>query len=152
SRVARMAAGSRPGFAQSVFQVGGNFGKSVGPLLAAFIVLPLGQGSIAWFSLAALLAMIVLYKVGGWYRSHLSNLLQRARSASADAGRTRVALAVVVLVLLTFSKAIYGSSLESFYTFFLIDRFEISIQSSQLLLFVYMASVAIGTLIGGPIG
>ncbi|MFA5550726.1 MAG: MFS transporter [Trueperaceae bacterium] len=152
SRVARMAAGPRPGFAQSVFQVGGNFGSALGPLLAAFIVLPFGQGSIGWFSLVAVLAMLVLYKVGNWYRGHLVRLLSRGRSAHAGASRGRLAASILILVVLTFSKAVYSASLGSYYTFFLIDRFGVSIRDSQLLLFVYMAAVVVGTYIGGPLG
>lgn len=152
SRVARMAAGSRPGFAQSVFQVGGNFGSALGPLLAAFIVLPFGQGSIAWFSVVAVLAMVVLYKVGNWYRGHLVRLLNRGTVQYIGAGRARLVASILILVVLTFSKAVYGASLGSYYTFFLIERFEVSIRDSQLLLFVYMAAVALGTFIGGPLG
>lgn len=152
SRVARMAAGMRPGMAQSLFQVGGNFGSAFGPLLAAYIVLPFGQGSLLWFSLVALLSMAVLFRVGRWYRAHVAGMLGRRRAVSHRAGRTHVVVAVVVLVLLTFSKAVYGAALNSFYTFFLIERFDVSIRSSQLLLFIYMAAVALGTVIGGPLG
>ncbi|HZJ10323.1 MAG TPA: MFS transporter, partial [Trueperaceae bacterium] len=152
SRVARMAAGLRPGFAQSVFQVGGNFGSAMGPLLAAFIVLPFGQDSIAWFSVVAVLAMLVLYKVGNWYRGHLVRLLNRGRAVYADAGKGRLVASVLILVILTFSKAVYGASLGSYYTFFLIERFDVTIRESQLLLFVYMAAVVVGTFIGGPLG
>ena len=152
SRVARMAAGMRPGFAQSVFQVGGNFGSALGPLLAAFVVLPFGQGSIAWFSGVAVLAMVVLYRVGNWYRGHLVRLLSRGAAVYSGAGRARLVTSIVILVVLTFSKAVYGASLGSYYTFFLIERFDVSIRDSQLLLFVYMAAVAVGTFIGGPLG
>lgn len=152
SRVARMAAGMRPGFAQSVFQVGGNFGSALGPLLAAYIVLPLGQGSIAWFSLVAVLAMFVLFKVGNWYRGHLVRLLNRRQPVYSDAQRGRLVVSIAILIVLTFSKAAYAASLGSFYTFFLIERFGISIRDSQLLLFVYMAAVVVGTLVGGPLG
>ena len=152
SRVARRAAGLRPGFAQSVFQVGGNFGSALGPLLAAFIVLPFGQASIGWFSLVAVLAMLVLYKVGNWYRGHLVRLLSRGRSVYAGASRRRLVGSILILVVLTFSKAVYSASLGSYYTFFLIDRFGVSIRDSQLLLFVYMAAVVVGTYIGGPLG
>lgn len=152
SRVARMAAGLQPGLAQSVFQVGGNFGSALGPLLAAFIVLPFGQGSIGWFSLVAVLAMFVLFKVGTWYKGHLVRLLQRSKAVYAGASQGRILASVLILVMLTFSKAVYGASLGSYYTFFLIERFDVSIRSSQLLLFVYMAAVAVGTIIGGPLG
>lgn len=152
SRVARMAAGRRPGLAQSLFQVGGNVGSALGPILAAFIVLPFGQGSIAWFSLAAVLAMVVLFKVGTWYRSHLGRLLRRRQPAISGANRGRLVGAMLILVVLAFSKAAYGASLTSFYTFFLIERFGVSIRDSQLLLFVYMAAVVVGTVLGGPVG
>jgi FSR family fosmidomycin resistance protein-like MFS transporter len=152
SRVARMAAGMRPGLAQSVFQVGGNFGSALGPLLAAFIVLPYGQGSIAWFSLVAVLAMFVLFKVGTWYKGHLARMLYRGTGVLTGLSQRRLTFSVLILVVLTFSKAVYGASLGSYYTFFLIERFEVSIRDSQLLLFVYMAAVAVGTIIGGPLG
>lgn len=152
SRVARMAAGMRPGLAQSVFQVGGNFGSALGPLLAAFIVLPFGQHSIGLFSLVAVLAMFVLFRVGNWYRGHLANLLNRSRAVLAGASRGRIRASVLILVILTFSKAVYGAALGSYYTFFLIERFDVTIRDSQLLLFVYMAAVVVGTVIGGPLG
>lgn len=152
SRVARMAAGARPGFAQSLFQVGGNVGSALGPILAAYIVLPLGQGSIGWFSLVAVLAMSVLYRVGRWYAGHVANLITNRRAAYAEAAHWRVVVAISILVLLTFSKAVYGAALGSYYTFFLMDRFGVSIKASQVLLFVYMAAVAVGTMIGGPLG
>lgn len=152
SRVARMAAGSRPGFAQSVFQVGGNFGSALGPLLAAFIVLPFGQSSIAWFSAVAVLAMVVLYRVGNWYRGHLVRLLNRAKPVFEGASRGRLVWSILILVVLTFSKAVYSASLGSYYTFFLIEVHGVSIRDSQLLLFVYMAAVVVGTYIGGPLG
>lgn len=152
SRVARMAAGMRPGLAQSVFQVGGNFGSAVGPLLAAFIVLPMGQQSIGLFSLLAVVAMFVLFKVGNWYKTHLANLLNRRQAVYANASKRRIMGSVLILVVLTLSKAAYGATLSSYYTFFLIERFAVSIRDSQLLLFIYMAAVVVGTLIGGPLG
>ncbi|MBW7916396.1 MAG: MFS transporter [Trueperaceae bacterium] len=152
SRVARMAAGLRPGFAQSVFQVGGNFGSALGPILAAFVVLRFGQWSIGWFSLLAVLAMWVLFKVGTWYRGHVANLLVRRPAVLGGAAHWRVTVSILILVVLTFSKAVYGAALGSYYTFFLIERFDVSIRDSQLLLFVYMAAVVVGTLIGGPLG
>jgi len=153
SRVARLASGGRYGIAQSLFQVGGNLGSAIGPLLAAFIVLPRGQGAIAWFSLAALLAMVVLVRVGGWYAAHLSLPPQAGRAASAAAAlpRARVIWFVFLLMLLVFSKNVYTSSLTSYFTFYLIGRFHLSVQQAQVQLFVYMAAVAVGTLIGGPI-
>jgi len=152
SRVARMASGGRHGFAQSFFQVGGNLGSSTGPLLAAFIVLPFGQRSIAWFAVTALVAMTILFRVGSWYRQHL---LAKGRSAGATLRPplpARVWIALVILVLLVFSKNIYLASLSSYYTFYLIQKFSLSVQSAQLHLFVLLGAVAAGTFIGGPVG
>jgi FSR family fosmidomycin resistance protein-like MFS transporter len=152
SRVARLASGGRHGFAQSFFQVGGNLGSSTGPLLAAFIVLPYGQHSIAWFAVTALAAMTILVRVGSWYRQHL---LATARSAGATLRKPiprRVWIALVILVLLVFSKNIYLASLSSYYTFYLIQKFSLSVQSAQLHLFVLLGAVAAGTFIGGPVG
>lgn len=153
SRVARMASGGRYGVAQSVFQVGGNLGGAVGPLLAAFIILPRGQGAIAWFSLAALLAMMLLARVGSWYAAQLRANQPAARAASAGAGipRARVIFFVFLLMLLVFSKNVYTSSLTSYFTFYLIERFSLSVRDAQVQLFVFMAAIALGTLIGGPI-
>jgi MFS transporter, FSR family, fosmidomycin resistance protein len=152
SRVARMASGGKHGLAQSVFQVGGNLGTSAGPLLAAFIVLPRGQSSVAWFSLVALLGMIVLVNVGHWYKTHGIGRLARAPTARADASRRRVALAIWVLLALVFSKYVYLASITSYYTFYLIEHFHVSVRSSQLHLFVFLASAAVGGMIGGPLG
>jgi FSR family fosmidomycin resistance protein-like MFS transporter len=151
SRVARMASGGRHGLAQSVFQIGGSFGSAAGPLLAAFIVLPHGQSSVAWFSLVALLGMFVLIRVGHWYRTHGVTRLVRA-AAGAGAPRHHVALAIAVLLALIFSKYFYLASLTSYYTFYLIEQFHVSVRTSQLLLFVFLASVALGGFIGGPLG
>jgi FSR family fosmidomycin resistance protein-like MFS transporter len=155
SRVARMASGGRHGLAQSVFQVGGNVGSATGPLLAAFIVLPHGQSSVAWFSLAALLGIAVLYNVGHWYKTHgLARLKPRAAAAAARPAppRQTVVLTIGVLLALIFSKYFYMASLSSYYTLYLIHRFHVSVQSAQLLLFLFLASVAVGTIIGGPLG
>ena len=153
SRVARMASGGRYGLAQSLFQVGGNFGSALGPLLAAFIIGERGQASIAWFSLASFLAMIVLWQVGNWYSHHRTTGTKRAMShVSVGLPRRRVMLALLVLGALVFSKYIYLASLSSYYTFYLIQKFGVSIRESQLLLFVFLASVAAGTVLGGPIG
>ncbi len=155
SRVARMAAGKRHGLAQSVFQVGGNLGSAIGPLLAAFIVLQRGQTSVAWFSLAALLGIVLLINVGHWYSAHgLARIKPRGTKTGAhlDLPRARVAMAIAVLILLIFSKFFYMASMTSYYTFYLIDRFGVSVQSAQLHLFVFLGSVAIGTIAGGPIG
>ena len=153
SRVARMASGGRYGVAQSLFQVGGNLGGAIGPLLAAFIVLPRGQGSIAWFSLAALLAMLVLTRVGMWYSAHLRRMhtARRAASASHEIPQARVIFFVFLLMLLVFSKNVYTSSLTSYFTFYLIERFHLSVQDAQVQLFVFMAAIAVGTLVGGPV-
>ena len=152
SRVARMASGGRHGLAQSVFQVGGSFGSAAGPLLAAFIVLPHGQTSVAWFSAAALLGMLVLFNVGHWYRQHGITRLAGAATRLARRRRRHVAAALAVLLALVFSKYVYLASITSYYTFYLIEHFQVSVRSSQLHLFVFLASVAVGGLIGGPLG
>jgi FSR family fosmidomycin resistance protein-like MFS transporter len=155
SRVARLASGGRHGLAQSLFQVGGNIGSATGPLLAAFIVLQRGQASVAWFSLAALLGMVVLTNVGTWYRNHRRQNAGKSHRNSEPLvalERRRVALAIAILLVLIFSKYFYLASLSSYYTFYLIDRFHISVQSAQLHLFIFLGAVAAGTIIGGPIG
>ena len=155
SRIARLAAGMRPGFAQSVFQVGGNAGSSLGPLAAAFIVLPRGQGSIEWIAGVALLGMVILTLVGRWF---VQEGASRARAGRARAAAQvslppgKVTLAIAVLVALMFSKFVYMTSFSSYYTFYLIERFGLSVGQSQMLLFVFLAAVAVGTIIGGPIG
>ncbi len=155
SRVARMASGGQHGLAQSLFQVGGNAGSAVGPLAAAFIVLPRGQRSVAWFSLAALLAIVVLWRVGGWYGRRRASVAGAAAvrgptRTPVPVGQVRVALAV--LIMLVFSKYIYLASLTSYYTFYLIHRFGVSVQTAQLHLFWFLGAVAAGTIIGGPVG
>jgi len=155
SRVARLASGGRHGMAQSVFQVGGNFGTALGPLLAAFIVLPYGQHTIVWFSLVALLAMALLAGVGSWYGKTLK--VNRAapgkeRKAIAEMTHGKVGRTIAILMALTFSKHFYLVSITSFYIFYLIHTFGLSVQSAQLYLFVFLAAVAAGTVIGGPIG
>src|SRR4030081_1527566 len=153
SRVARMASGGNHGLAQSVFQVGGNFGTAAGPLLAAFIVLPRGQSSVAWFSGAALLGIVVLINVGHWYKTHGLTRLARAGAArTSGTSRTHVVLAMTVLLALVFSKYIYLASLTSYYTFYLIDHFHVSVRSSQLHLFVFLAAATVGGMVGGPLG
>jgi FSR family fosmidomycin resistance protein-like MFS transporter len=150
-----MASGGQHGLAQSVFQVGGNAGSSLGPLLAAFIVLPHGQRSIAWFSLAALLGIALLTLIGSWYknRTALQNRSKRTliETKSNLPSRT-VFISIAVLVALIFSKYFYLASLTSYYTFYLITKFHVSVQSAQLHLFLFLGAVAGGTLIGGPIG
>jgi len=155
SRVARMASGGRHGLAQSLFQVGGNAGSALGPLLAAFVVLARGQASIAWFSLIALLAIVVLTFVGRWYRRERALRAARPRSRAAVAhglAHRRVAVSVGLLLVLAFSKNFYLASLGSYYTFYLIDRFGVSTESAQLHLFAFLAAAAVGTVVGGPIG
>ena len=153
SRVARLASGGRYGLAQSVFQVGGNFGTAIGPLLAAFIVVPRGQGSVAWFTVAALLSMIILWQVGAWYSRYQAAAAKRGATALPERlPRNTVMVALVVLALLTFTKNIYMVSLSSYYTFYVIEKFGVSVQGSQLMLFVFLGAAAVGTIIGGPIG
>ena len=152
SRVARMASGGRHGLAQSLFQVGGNAGSSLGPLLAALIVIPHGQRSIAWFSVAALVAIVVLTQIGRWYKQHPSVKKARSQVAHATLSRNKVMLAMGVLILLVFSKYFYIASINSYFTFYLIDKFHLGVQAAQMHLFVFLAAVAAGTLIGGPIG
>jgi FSR family fosmidomycin resistance protein-like MFS transporter len=152
SRVARMASGGRHGLAQSLFQVGGNAGSSLGPLLAALIVIPHGQRSIAWFSAAALVAIVVLTQIGRWYKRHPSVKKARAQAAHATLPRNKVIMAMSVLVLLVFSKYFYLASINSYFTFYLIDKFHLPVQAAQIHLFVFLAAVAAGTVIGGPIG
>ncbi|HVQ41404.1 MAG TPA: MFS transporter [Vicinamibacterales bacterium] len=153
SRIARLASGGRHGFAQSLFQTGGNVGTSFGPLLAALIVLPRGRSSLAWFSVIALIALMLLWRIGRWYA------LQRLERAKAGAPRTapqpidaRARKALAVLLALVFSKYIYLASLSSYFMFFLIERFHISVGSAQFHLFAFLAAVGAGTFIGGPIG
>lgn len=154
SRVARMASGGRYGLAQSIFQVGGNAGSAIGPLLAALIVLPHGRSSIAWFSLAALLAMMVLWQVGGWYkRKQLgTNRQGRARSVRQALPSRTVIGAMLVLLVLIFSKFFYLASINSYLIFYLVTKFHISVRSAQMHLFVFASAVALGTLLGGHIG
>lgn len=151
SRVARMASGGRHGFAQSFFQVGGNAGSAVGPLLAAFVILPLGQHSIAWFSVAAVAAVLLLVRVGRWYAGRRTTTGHPGRHGST-LPRRRVALAMAILIALVFSKYFYMASLSSFYTFFLIEKFHVPVRTAQLYLFLFLGAVAVGTFAGGPIG
>jgi len=154
SRVARMASGGRHGFAQSLFQVGGNLGSALGPLLAALIVIPRGQYAISWFSVAALIAMGVLFAVGRWYRANAALLKPKAKKGAGhvELSRAKVTGALIVLGLLVFSKFFYLASLSSYFTFYLISKFGLSVQSAQIHLFVLLGAVAAGTIIGGPIG
>jgi FSR family fosmidomycin resistance protein-like MFS transporter len=154
SRVARMASGGRHGLAQSLFQVGGNVGSALGPLLAALIIIPHGQRSVAWFSLAALFGMIVLTGVGRWYGRNRWRLKPKARASgpAVALSRARVGGALGVLAILIFSKYFYLASLNSYFTFYLIDKFGVSVRDAQLYLFLFLAAVAVGTVAGGPIG
>ncbi|WP_336798125.1 MFS transporter [Erwinia aphidicola] len=152
SRVARMASGGRHGLAQSLFQVGGNLGSSLGPLLAALIIAPYGRGNVAWFSLAALLAIVVLLQIGRWYQTQHRASKSHAQSAVSSLPRRKVALAISILLVLIFSKYFYLTSLSSYYTFYLMHKFGLTVQSAQLHLFAFLFAVAAGTVIGGPIG
>jgi FSR family fosmidomycin resistance protein-like MFS transporter len=156
SRVARLASGGQHGLAQSLFQVGGNAGSALGPLLAALVVLPGGQRSIAWFSAAALLAIIVLTRIGAWYKGHGAIRAQAAAAAVHDRrpqlSRRRIGVALAVLMALVFSKYFYLASLTSYYTFFLMSRFHVPVRSAQIHLFIFLGAVAAGTFIGGPVG
>ncbi|KRP58166.1 MFS transporter [Pseudomonas trivialis] len=153
SRVARLASGGRYGLAQSTFQVGGNTGSAFGPLLAAAIIIPYGQTHIAWFGLFAVFAILVLYGLSRWYRHHL-NLFKLKQGGKATHGlsKGRVTFALVVLAVLVFSKYFYMTSLTSYFTFYLIEKFQLSVSSSQMYLFLFLGAVAVGTFAGGPIG
>jgi FSR family fosmidomycin resistance protein-like MFS transporter len=153
ARIARLASGGRYGFAQSVFQLGGSFGTSMGPVLAALIVVPFGQPSIAWFSSIAFLAIVVLWRIGQWYQPQIKAKKMAAVVAHPDAPSQRgVLIALAVLVMLLFSKQLYVSSLSSYYIFYLIDRFGVSTQAAQLYLFIFLAANAVGAFFGGPLG
>jgi len=155
SRVARMASGGRHGFAQSMFQVGGNTGQALGPLAAAVVVARWGQSSLAAFALMAMLSGAILWNVGVWYKQHGLARLTAANKARAEfppLPRGRAAFGIFILMVLITSKFLYLSSLSSYYTFFLIERFHLSVQAAQLHLFAFLAAVAVGTFVGGPIG
>lgn len=151
SRVARMASGGRHGLAQSLFQVGGNAGSAAGPLIAALIVLPLGRGSIGWFAPVALLAMLVLWRVGVWYSSRRSSAVQAAPRRAPFESRRTARLVAILLTLIT-SKNLYLASVSSYLIFYMIHHFQTDVRTAQLNLFVFLASVATGTVLGGPIG
>jgi FSR family fosmidomycin resistance protein-like MFS transporter len=154
SRIARLASGGRHGLAQSIFQVGGNAGSAMGPLLAAWIILPQGQPSLAWFAIAALLAIAVLARVGAWYKRQHIDRPKPASTAAAHrpVSPARVRASIGVLVLLIFSKYFYVASITSYFSFYLIDRFHVSVRSAQVHLFVFLLAMALGTLFGGPLG
>jgi MFS transporter, FSR family, fosmidomycin resistance protein len=153
ARIARLASGGRYGFAQSVFQLGGSFGTSMGPVLAALIVVPFGQPSIAWFSSIAFLAIVILWRIGRWYKPQIAARKFRPAEPHPEAPNSRrVVIALGVLVALLFSKQLYVSSLSSYYIFYLIDRFGVSTQAAQLYLFIFLAANAVGAFFGGPLG
>ncbi|OWQ90384.1 MFS transporter [Roseateles aquatilis] len=153
SRIARLASGGQHGFAQSVFQVGGNTGTAIGPLLAAAIIVPFGQKSVAWFGLAALLGIVLLLQVSRWYATHhVAAGVRKQVAAIAPYPRKVVIGAIAVLLVLIFSKYFYVAGLSSFYTFYLIERFGLSVQSAQLHLFFFLFASAVGTVLGGPVG
>jgi FSR family fosmidomycin resistance protein-like MFS transporter len=154
ARVARMASGGRHGLAQSLFQVGGNCGSALGPLAAAAVIVPFGQASLAWFALAALVGFVLLSRVGRWYAGQQRSAPARkvAGTAAPRLSRRRIGAIVGVLLVLLFSKYFYLASIGSFFTFYLIGKFGLSVQSAQLHLFAFLAAVAVGTLVGGPIG
>jgi FSR family fosmidomycin resistance protein-like MFS transporter len=155
SRVAHLASGGKKGLAQSIFQLGGNAGSAIGPLLAAFIIIPHGQSYVAWFCLIALIGIFALYKIALWYTAHLSERNANKSALKIEThhlSKNRVIASLAILLVLIFSKYFYMASITSYYTFFLIDKFHISIQQSQVYLFLFSGAVAAGTLIGGPIG
>lgn len=156
SRVAHLASGGKKGLAQSIFQLGGNAGSAIGPLLAALIIVPYGQFNIIWFSLIAILGIIVLVKVGTWYKGHLE-LKSKNKAVAVPAlhkplSKTRVITSLGILLVLIFSKYFYMASMSSYFTFYLIDKFHVTVQQSQIYLFIFLASVAAGTLLGGALG
>ncbi len=155
SKVAYMASGGKRGLAQSIFQVGGNAGSSLGPLLAALIIVPMGQSSIGWFAVLPLVAIIVLTFVGRWYKLHLHSLKQKIKIRSADfipLSKGKIFLSILILVVLIFSKYFYLASMVSYLTFYMIEKFHVSVQHAQIYLFIFLFSVAAGTLLGGPLG
>ena len=155
SRMARMASGGQHGLAQSVFQVGGNAGTALGPLLAAYIVLPQGQKSLAWFAVVPLLAMAILSRVGAWYKAHVKAGARpggMAHQAHHNLSPRTVAVSICILIVLIFSKFFYLVSIQSYYTFYLMDRFHLPVKNAQLYLFLFLGSTALGTFVGGPVG
>jgi MFS transporter, FSR family, fosmidomycin resistance protein len=154
SRIARFASGGRHGLAQSLFQVGGNMGTAIGPLVAAAVIVPYGQGSVAWFSLVALCGVVLLFQVSRWYAAQHAAAAKRKAVTAAPNPLSRRAVfgAVVILLVLIFSKYFYVAGLSSFYTFYLIEKFQLSVRSAQLHLFVFLFASAVGTIAGGPLG
>ncbi|MFC6101022.1 MFS transporter [Olivibacter domesticus] len=156
SRVAHMASGGQKGLAQSIFQLGGNAGSAIGPLLAAIIIVPYGQANIIWFAFAAILAIAVLFRIGKWYREHLYlknfNKVKLSSDFSPSLPKKRIIFSICILLVLIFSKYFYMASMTSYFTFYLIEKFQVSVQQSQIYLFAFLAAVAAGTMIGGPLG
>ena len=157
SRVAYLASGGRRGLAQSIFQLGGNAGSALGPLLAAWIIVPSGQKSISWFALAVGLAIVILFRVGGWYKAKLLARMAVKKNTGANSGhpefsRKKVTFSMFILLILIFSKFVYLASMSSYYTFYLIGKFHLSVQHSQYFLFMFLAAVAVGTVLGGQLG
>jgi len=156
SRVAHLASGGKKGLAQSIFQLGGNAGSAIGPLLAALIVIPYGQFHIIWFGIAAILGILILIQIGKWYRDHLdlkvSGKVKVMEENRPVLSKRRVVTSIIILLVLIFSKYFYMASMTSYFTFYLIDKFHVSVQESQLYLFAFLAAVAAGTMIGGPLG
>ena len=154
SKVAYLASGGKRGLAQSIFQVGGNAGSSLGPLLAALIIVPMGQSSLGWFSLLALIAMGVLFFVGRWHQSNLLTISQKKHvySDHIRLSRNKIAISITILILLIFSKYFYIASMVTYLTFYMIEKFHVSVQQAQIYLFIFLFSVAAGTLLGGPLG
>lgn len=154
SRIARLASGGRHGFAQSLFQVGGNIGSAIGPLIAAWFIVPHGQGAIGWFSITALVAIALLAGIGTWYKNHRANTAKKPRKVREGHSLSRryVIAVIGVLLVLLFSKYFYTASLSSYYTFYLIEHFGVSVPDAQIYLFLFLAATALGTILGGPIG
>lgn len=155
SKVAYMASGGKRGLAQSIFQVGGNAGSSLGPLFAALIIVPYGQSSIGWFSILALMAMTVLVLVGRWYKANTNRIKGKARNIYGEEqhfSRRKITISIIILLVLIFSKYFYLASMVSYFIFYLIAKFHVSVQTAQLYLFIFLFSVAAGTLLGGPLG
>jgi FSR family fosmidomycin resistance protein-like MFS transporter len=155
SRVARLASGGKHGLAQSIFQVGGNAGSAVGPLIAGLVIIPQGQHSIAWFSVLAIVAIIVMSQLGGWYKEaqlqHITKI-QKHRAAGEMLNNSKAGFGLFILLTLIFSKFFYMTSFTSYYTFYLIEKFHMNAQSAQMPLFIFLFAVALGTILGGPIG
>jgi FSR family fosmidomycin resistance protein-like MFS transporter len=154
SRLAYMASGGKHGMAQALFQLGGNAGSSLGPLFAAMIIVPKGQSSISWFSLAAILAIVVMMNIGGWYKKNTHRIRSKSKEVAThfQLPKNKVIFALGILLILVFSKYFYMASMTSYYTFYLIDKFHIPVQSAQIYLFIFMFAIAAGTFIGGPVG